>query len=39
MSAEHGRAFRSMITAFGAGDRDGMGSYLAESLVAYVTKR
>ena len=37
MSAEHERAFRSMITAFGAGDRDGMGSYLAESLVAYIT--
>ena len=37
MSDAHAAAFRSMITAYAAGDRETMAAALADSLVAYVT--
>ncbi len=37
MSEGHEAAFRSMITAYAAGDRDTMAAALADDLVAYVT--
>jgi hypothetical protein len=37
VSTEHEAAFRAMIAAFGAGDVDGMRTFLADDLVAYVT--